>query len=254
VHVGLQPDRVDPDAGFEHPFDQTLVRRAEVEVVEHQSDRGVGRAGLLERHPHHGDTAPGPGEAGDGVVPVREHRHDHGLVDGVPQIDHAGESADELTDPVALQPFHLGEIQVEQPRWLHRVPDQRVAFDGDAAVGEPACGSREPFDVGRALPRLVGAPIERQGRRVEQVEPQVTQPVQAQGRRATEGRPGRVGWRTTDQTHEVETDVAERKRVPLLGHRDDPVGQRPAVRPEHGESDLADPVLHALIRHRRAPP
>jgi hypothetical protein len=45
---------------------------------------------------------------------------------------------------------------------------------------------------------------------------------------------------------EVKTDVAERERVTPLLDRDDPVGQRPAIRSEHRQRDLADAMMHAF--------
>ena len=64
VHVRLEADRVDPDAGVEAVLDDPLVVGREVEVVEQERRAGVGRARRLERQPDDLDPADLAGRAG----------------------------------------------------------------------------------------------------------------------------------------------------------------------------------------------
>ena len=65
----------------------------------------------------------------------------------------------------------------EQPVGRDGVPAQRVALDEHAAVDEPAGCRPDPGGVGLAAHGLEAAPVERQGREVEQVEKGLGRPL-----------------------------------------------------------------------------
>ena len=118
VHVGLQPERVDRDAGLEAALDQALVVGGHVEVVEQQRRRRVGLARRLERQPDDRDPAELAGEPGDAVARPVEHRHDHDLVDHVPGVDQAGEVGDVAPDPRDLgrRDSSVGQVRAATAR------------------------------------------------------------------------------------------------------------------------------------------
>src|SRR5665648_685676 len=105
--------------------------------------------------------------------------------------------------------------QVPQPGCRDGVPQQGVALERHAALGEPLGGAQQPPGVGLATLGLEAAPVERQGRGVEQVQPQVGEVAERVDRCAAEGldllrSPRRLA---VGQRDEVEADVAEAEGV-----------------------------------------
>ena len=110
--------------------------------------------------------------------------------------------------------------QVQQPVRRDRVPAQRVTLDEHAAVDEPAGRRPDPGGVGPATDGLEAAPVERQGREVEQVEEGLGRPLDDGPALAVE-----LPVREVD---EVEVGATEPEPVPPLGD-DDLLGPRAAA-------------------------
>ena len=171
VHMALQADGVDLDAGLQDAFDQAFEGGRHVEVVEHEEGLRVRLACRLERHPHGRDPAVGPADAGDAVLAVLEDRHDHGFVDRIPGVDQAAEVRDLAADASLLGVEDLAVGERQQPVGLDSVPAKRVSLESHAAVREPAGRGQNPSRVRLAALGLEAAPVERQRGEVEQSQP-----------------------------------------------------------------------------------
>src|SRR5690606_11291505 len=86
-----------------------------------------------------------------------------------------------------LEPLDLVERAAEEPGGLDRVPHERVPLEGDPPLDEPLGGPAQTSGVRPALDGLEAAPVERQRRRVEHVEPQVGEVLEVLQRGTAEG-------------------------------------------------------------------
>ena len=155
-----------------HALDQALVRGRQVEVVEQQGRR---RVGLRAASNASRTIAMRPRAQASRVMALLlvEHGHDDGLVDHVPGVDHAGEVGD--LAPIRARTrrsprrsvrssSHGGASVCQTSGWpltaTPRSANQRAAVSSRARVGPAPHG----FEA---------APVERQRRGVEQVEPEL---------------------------------------------------------------------------------
>ena len=145
--------------------------RRHVEVVEEQRRARVRGPRLVEHRADRRDTPELPAHAGKAVVVLVEDGHDHDLIDDVPDVDRAREVADFAPDPRPLCGENLFVRQIEEPWRRGGVPGKRMSLDHAAAVGEPACGGQQSPRVWPTAFGLEVAPVERQRREIEQLEP-----------------------------------------------------------------------------------
>ena len=235
VHVRLDPEDVDVDAGVETVLDEALVVRRDVEVVEQQRRARVGGAGRLERRLDDPDLAKGLAHAGHAVLVPVEDRHDHGLVDDVPRVDHAVERRDLAFDASELGGDRVRGRELKQPGGGLGVPAQRMALDDAAAIDEPLRRGQESLGVGAAPDGLEPGPVERQRGEVEQAQPV---PGALLGRR-----PVGVGHLVVRERDELGARAAEREGVAALADDHLLAGQWLAVGTEHGDRRVRGAVL-----------
>ncbi len=170
VHVGLEADGVDPDAGFEAALDETFVSGGHVEVVEQEHGARIGGAGGVEGHADDSDAAQLAADARDGVVVFVEDRHDDDFVDDVPHVDAAGEIFDIAGDAVALGIDDLGVGEFEEPIGADGVPAEWVTLDEAAALYEPFGGGQDSLGVGVTSGGFKTAPVKGEGYEIEELQ------------------------------------------------------------------------------------
>ena len=119
------------------------------------------------------------------------------------------------------------------------VPAQRVTLDEHAPVDEPAGRRPDPGGVGPATDRLEAAPVERQGREVEQVE-------EGLGRPLDDG-PALPLELVVRKVDEVEVGGTEPEPVPPLGDDDLLLRERHAGLVHHGHGGLGGAMATDLV-------
>ena len=176
-----------------------------------------------------------------------EDGHDHDLVDHVPRVDEAGEFGDVAADPRELEVDDLLDRQVEQPVRRDGVPAQRVPLDQAAAVDEPLRCGADPVGVGLPADGLEAAPVERQGREVEEVEEGRCRPFDDLETLALE--------LAVCEVDQVEVGGAEMEPVPPLCDDDVLAGDRRAGLVEDGKRGVRRPIAadQVSIGHARPP-
>jgi hypothetical protein len=87
----LDPDHVKLNARFETAFDQNIICRRNIKIIDEKCGGRVGFACRLEQGLDHLDASHFPAKTRDAVVIFIENWHDHSLVDHVPHVDQAAE-------------------------------------------------------------------------------------------------------------------------------------------------------------------
>ncbi len=140
MHMRLNADRVDLDAGFEAAFHQNVIGGRRIEVVDQQGRTRVLEARGCEHGANGRDAAQFPAEAREAVVILVEDGHDDGFIDHIPHIDQAAEIRDLAPDASRLPREDLRGAQRKKPIWREGMPTQRMTLGDQTVIHAPAGG------------------------------------------------------------------------------------------------------------------
>ena len=231
--------------GLQAALDQDIVCRGSVEVIDQQVSGRVLRPGRGEHGFDCLNAAHLPAKPGDAVIIPVENRHDHGLVDNVPQVDQPAEVGHFTADTPGLGPQNFSSVHRKQPIRGQGVPAERVAFHRQVVFAAPLGG---PFQrLGARLPALwfEPGPIERQRGRIEKRQ-QLFGTLLSQLLLL----PGIFAIGQRDQ---VKGCRAEEEPVLGLRYGHLPVGQRCLVGLQDGEGGVHPPPVAVFVIHAFLP-
>src|ERR1044072_4230686 len=154
MHVGLDADHIDLDPCFETAFDQNIVGRRNIEIIDQQSRRWIFSTRCLEQSFDQVDAPHFLAEARETVVIFVEDGHDDGFVDHIPHIDQPSEIRYIPLDARSLRLQDFSRAHRKKPIGCQRVPAKWMTFDKQAMVDAPAGSILQLFGHGLAALRF----------------------------------------------------------------------------------------------------